>query len=75
MHTKLTQMTLTKIGHSGCSTGPCPTFFKTDRDTFVLQGYVLSPHDLSTMGVPGGETAVEVPAQWFRDIMTKALNG
>ena len=39
-----------------------PTLFATDRDTLLVQGYVVTdPEALSQMRIPEGETVVEVP--------------
>ena len=45
-----------------CGGGSCPTVYRTDRDTFVVQGYVVSP---ATAGVdvPAGEQLVEIPME------------
>ena len=36
----------------------CPTAYVTDRGTLVIQGYTV---DTTTLAVPDGEAAVEVP--------------
>ncbi|GAA1673359.1 hypothetical protein [Fodinicola feengrottensis] len=39
-----------------------PTVYKTDRDTWVVQGWVITdPEALAEMGIPEGESAVEIP--------------
>lgn len=39
-----------------------PTLFETDRETLLVQGYVVTdPEALSQMRIPDGETVVEVP--------------
>lgn len=44
----------------------CPTLYKTDRGTYVVQGTkVTDPEALQTLqerGLPNHETAVEIPA-------------
>jgi hypothetical protein len=39
----------------------CPTVYKTDRDTIVVQGYTLPAHELTQITLPHGEAAVEIP--------------
>lgn len=45
--------------------GNCPTFYKTDRGTYVLQGNkVTDPAALAALrerGLPDHETAIEIP--------------
>jgi hypothetical protein len=43
-----------------CGGGSCPTVYKTDRDTFVVQGYVVAP-EAAGVDVPSGEQLVEIP--------------
>jgi hypothetical protein len=64
-------MRLTFIGKDPDSnpTGS-PTVYRTDRGTWVVQGWsVIDPEALAQMNVPGGEAAVEIPdrmIQFFR---------
>lgn len=48
----------------------CPSFFATDRGTYVVQGWRVTDPDalaaLQERGMPGHETAVEIPAALFR---------
>ncbi|MET0415746.1 MAG: hypothetical protein ABW022_06970, partial [Actinoplanes sp.] len=43
-----------------CGSGTCPTVYRTDRDTYVIQGY---PVDGAKAGIdlPAGELLVEIP--------------
>ena len=44
-----------------------PTLYATDRDTYLVQGYVVTdPEALSSMRIPDGETVVEVPVRLMR---------
>lgn len=47
-----------------------PTLYKTDRGSWVVQGWVVGdPEALATLNVPKGETVVEIPdrmIQFFR---------
>jgi hypothetical protein len=39
-----------------------PTLYRTDRDSWVVQGWVVTDTDaLATMNIPEGETCVEIP--------------
>ena len=39
-----------------------PTLYRTDRGSWVVQGWVVTdPDALQQMGIPEGETAVEIP--------------
>ncbi|MEU4690333.1 hypothetical protein [Actinoplanes sp. NPDC023714] len=44
-----------------CGTGSCPTVYRTDRGTLVVQGYTISPQSAG-IDVPTGEQLVEIPA-------------
>jgi hypothetical protein len=44
-----------------CGPGDCPTVYTTDRNTIVVQGYVVAP-ELASQTVPAGEALVEIPA-------------
>jgi hypothetical protein len=39
----------------------CPTIYKTDRGTIVVQGDQLSAASLKLITLPSGETAAEIP--------------
>jgi hypothetical protein len=43
-----------------CSSGECPTVYVTDRDTVVVQGYLLRP-EAAGISVADGESLVEIP--------------
>ena len=39
-----------------------PTLYKTDRDSWIVQGWVVTdPEVLAQMGIPEGEACVEIP--------------
>ncbi|WP_371783899.1 hypothetical protein [Streptosporangium subroseum] len=47
----------------------CPTLFTTDRETVIVQGYVVTdPEALSQMDIPEGETCVEVPLALLEEL-------
>lgn len=43
-----------------CGAGTCPTVYRTDRETIVVQGYVVN-EDSAGVEVPDGERLVEIP--------------
>ena len=45
-----------------CGGGTCPTVYGTDRETVVVQGYVVSG-DSAGVEVPDGEYLVEIPTE------------
>ncbi len=56
-------MHLTFIGKDPDShPGGSPTVYRTDRNTWVIQGWALTDSDaLAQMEIPEGETCVEIP--------------
>ena len=45
-----------------CGNGTCPTVYRTNRGTLVVQGYVV-PAAQAGIEVPDGELLVEIPAE------------
>ena len=45
-----------------CGSGTCPTVYGTDRETVVVQGYVVDG-DSAGVEVPDGERLVEIPTE------------
>ncbi|GGK24937.1 hypothetical protein GCM10010124_16840 [Pilimelia terevasa] len=39
----------------------CPSLFKTDRDTYLVQGWKVK--DAEGLDIPEGEAVVEIPAR------------
>ena len=54
-----------------CSDGKtCPVLYRTDRGTVVVQGWtVTDPEALRQLGLPGGEQAVEIPAEMVAEVL------
>jgi hypothetical protein len=62
-------MKLTFLRSTSPTRDTCPTLYATDRDTYVVQGYLVTdPEALGEMDIPVGETAVEVPAELLREV-------
>lgn len=51
-----------------CTSGTCPTVYKSASGSLVVQGYSVSP-ERAGIAVPDGETLVEIP----RELLTEAL--
>jgi hypothetical protein len=46
----------------GCEGSDCPKVYETDRGSYIVQGDVVNDAGvLAELGLPEGETAVEVP--------------
>jgi hypothetical protein len=60
-------VTLTTIA-GRCGGGDCPTVYRSDRGTLIVQGYDF---DSATAGValPAGERMVEIPAELLADYL------
>jgi hypothetical protein len=53
-----------------------PTLYATDRDTYVVQGWVVTdPEILAKLDVPEGETIVEVPQGLFAHLINDGVTG
>ena len=60
---------ITKLTFLGKDSTPndSPTLYETDRETYLVQGYVVTdPEALAQMRIPAGETVVEVPKRLMR---------
>ena len=49
-----------------CGNGSCPTVYRTDRGTLVIQGYAVAGEQAG-IDVPAGELLVEIPADLIKD--------
>lgn len=57
-------------GITNCANGKtCPAVYKSDRDTFVIQGSVLEAVTHAALGIPAGEDAVEVPRELIEELL------
>jgi hypothetical protein len=66
----LTGVRLTLIRKTALSTeSNCPSLYRTERDTFVVQGWrVTDPQTLAQLDIPAHETVVEVPSDVLAEI-------
>jgi hypothetical protein len=55
-----------------CGGGSCPTVYRTDRGTYVVQGYTLTA-EAAGVDLPAGEQLVEIPAELLAEAV-KAAN-
>jgi hypothetical protein len=51
---------------TSCNSGACPTFYASDRNTLVVQGYEIDPSQAG-LNVPAGEKLVEIPIDLLRE--------
>jgi hypothetical protein len=56
---------------SYCAAGECPTIYRTDRGTLVLQGYTFEPSSAGTE-IPAGERMIEVPVELLAEYVRRA---
>jgi hypothetical protein len=58
---------------SGCTSGNCPTMYRTNRGTFVVQGYAVTPEQAG-VELPDGELLVEIPLDLLAGVI-RILDG
>jgi hypothetical protein len=46
---------------SSCSAGSCPTIYRTDHGTLLVQGYMIT--EQTGVELPHGEMLVEIPVE------------
>jgi hypothetical protein len=49
-----------------CSSNTCPTVYRSDKGTLVVQGYTVTA-DRAGVDLPDGEMLVEIPAELLRE--------
>lgn len=61
-------MKLSKVSGDGeCKNGNCPTIYRSDRGTLVIQGYTVDSADAEGLNLPAGESLVEIPLDVLQD--------
>lgn len=58
--------TLVAISSPVCSGKHCPTIYRKDEDTIIVQGYKAD--DMFVTALPDGEQAVAIPASLLREL-------
>ena len=54
-------------GDADCKNGNCPTVYRTDRGTVVVQGYAVDSEQAEGLTIPAGESLVEIPLDVLQD--------
>lgn len=68
-------MQLTFLGKSS-EGGESPTLYATDRDSYIVQGYVVTDDEvLAKLDIPEDETVVEVYARLFAYLAHDGVSG
>lgn len=68
-------MKLTLLGKDS-TPNDSPTLYASDRETYLVQGYVVTdPDALAQMRIPEGETVVEVPVRLMRYLPEEQQHG
>jgi hypothetical protein len=57
---------------SQCGNSSCPTIYRTDRGTLVVQGYAVAPEQAG-VSLPEGELLVEIPTDLLAAALRAAL--
>jgi hypothetical protein len=59
-----------------CMDGPrCPNVYRTDRDTFIIQGWVITDaKTLEDLDIPPGESAVEIPLDLIPELAKESVS-
>jgi hypothetical protein len=64
-------MSLTTI-RSDCDNGrTCPHVSAAGRETLVVQGYLIPGHETAQLGIPAGETAIEIPLSLLPELASE----
>jgi hypothetical protein len=66
-------LSLEHLVTSGCRDGNCPTVYRTNRGTFVVQGYAVTPEQAG-VDLPAGELLVEIPPDLLAGVV-RILDG
>ncbi|HET8685010.1 MAG TPA: hypothetical protein VFM54_24525 [Micromonosporaceae bacterium] len=66
-------VTLEFIAGRPCGGGECPTVYRTDRGTLVVQGYTFPPAHAG-VEIPSGEQMVEIPTELVADYVRAMLS-
>ncbi len=61
----------TFVGTSNCANKYCPTVYKTDRGSFIVQGDLVSPAEIAGISVAPQEGVVEIPEALVHALVSK----
>jgi hypothetical protein len=64
----VTKTTPLQVVASSCTAGSCPTIYRTESGSVVIQGYVMTPAQAG-IEVPDGEMLVEIPAELLSEAL------
>ena len=64
-------MKLEKMPGNNCAGKHCPTIYRTDRGSFVVQGNILLPDGLEGISVGPNEGIVEVPESLIQSLVNQ----
>jgi len=67
------ELALEHILTSGCRDGNCPSMYRTNRGTFVVQGYAVRAEQAG-VELPDGELLVEIPVELLAGVI-RILDG
>jgi hypothetical protein len=64
-------MKLTRLSGTDCYDGTCPTLYRSEQGTLVVQGRIVQTSDVTP---PEGEALVEIAPELESDLL-KQING
>lgn len=62
-------MQLERVAGPHCAGSTCPTIYKSDRGTIVVQGYIVDEPHNAMLGT--NESLVEIPADLLAEMLGK----
>lgn len=71
---EVSSMKLETVIGSGCHGGSCPTVYKTDRGSFVVQGNLVNSAEVADIQVPASEGLVEIPESLVAALVSRLNN-
>lgn len=59
---------------TNCYGGDCPTIYRSDRGSFVVQGALINAGDIKDLVIPANEGVVEIPESLVQALAAKVAN-